>query len=277
MELKFTRKIAFAAAVMAVLATTSCKKEITQGPDTSDKDANSVKVADNAYAELVDVISAVSAGNESFKTGSILSCAVITKDTTVSPHVIVIDFGSGCTGSDGTVRSGTIAATYNTTKLQTIGALVNATFDHYHVNDHMINGTMSIENKGINGSGNMNFDVSMNATDEKVSTGASITANGTVNYEFAAGQTTGTKEDDELALTGALNGVDQVGRQYHATINSALIKSRATGCDQYFTAGNITYVKPNTADATYDYGNGACDDIATLTQGGNTTTVHLSN
>ncbi|MFN8288496.1 MAG: hypothetical protein U0V74_17190 [Chitinophagales bacterium] len=276
MELNYLRKIAFAAATLAVLATTSCKKEIPQGPDTTDKDSNSAKVADNAYVELVNVITAVSSG-ESFKTGSILSCAVITKDTTITPHVISIDFGTGCTGSDGTVRSGVISATYNTTKMQTVGCLINATFDHYQANDHMINGTMTIENKGFNGAGFMNFDVTINATEDRFSSNTTITANGMVNYEFVAGQTTGTKEDDQLSISGALSGVDQVGRQYHATINSPLIKSRATGCDQYFVAGNITYVKPNTADATYDYGSGQCDDIATLTQSGNTSTVHLSN
>jgi hypothetical protein len=49
----------------------------------------------------------------------------------------------------------------------------------------------------------------------------------------------------------------------------------AIGCRKHFTQGVLEHTPSGKAMRTIDYGNGACDDQATVTINGNTYTITL--
>ena len=66
----------------------------------------------------------------------------------IFPVKIVIDFGSGCPGRDGRVRTGKIITTY-TNRLIYPGSKATTTFENYHVDSIKVEGTHIITNQGV--------------------------------------------------------------------------------------------------------------------------------
>lgn len=280
MELKSIRNTAVVAMAITTLGFTSCKKE-TPAPVVNNAPTTSEIMFDQTFDQAFKIMQTLSDGsyfkNDNVAAAFASNCATVTADSSVSPHTLTIDFGTtGCLGEDGKTRYGRIIISNYDVKLRDAGSSVGVTFDQTRTDNLIVNGTATIVNSGPNGNGNMVFDVSLNATEDLLSSGKTISSTGSMSYEMTAGITTVTKEDDQLSVTGSIAGTDQNGRNYSAGTASPLIKNLSTGCNQYYVQGTLNVVTPLEAPKFWDYGSGACDDIATVTQAGVTTTVHLS-
>jgi hypothetical protein len=282
MKLRTFKIIGAATIFTAVLALNSCQKEKavvnTVTNDTPAVNQQSLQIT-TMFNEVLSVVEAAKSGN-SFKNEGVLSnCAVVTIDSVSNPHSILIDFGTGCVSSDGSFRSGSIQAYYNfDTKSAfktTTGAYVNATCSAYTIDNIQYNGTANINNDGPNGRGNLEFPIAINATIEDINTSITKSINATTKYEWLTGNTTSTKDDDQIALSGSYTGVEQSGSNYTVSILQPLIQNRADGCNQYPVAGQLQYQVGTQSAHLIDYGNGTCDDQATETVDGNTTTITL--
>lgn len=202
------------------------------------------------------------------------SCPIVTftpPDLSTYPKDLVIDFGTGCTGSDGVLRSGKILAHLTKSYIDS-GSVTTVTFDNYYVNSRKITGTEIITNQGKNNAGHPVFEVQVQ-NGNLYSPDGVTTYNSVQQREWIEGYNTLLDPmDDVYMITGTANGVTTDGTSYTVTITSAL--RVAVGC-AWVESGTLNITEPNVPVITLDYGNGNCDNIATVTCAGYTFTINM--
>jgi hypothetical protein len=261
----------------------SCKKDTTSEEAASD---DKTYAMDNARLEQTfnDVQNiadeAATTGTLSnFKTtgGAVIlnGCATVTRDTISIPHTVTIDFGStNCLGNDGRYRRGQIILSY-TGGYRDSGHVHTITFNNYYVNDNHVTGTKTITNMGHNPAGHMYFTVSVN--------GAVILANSQDTLSWAstrmrtwiAGENTMMRLDDIYEVTGSGTVTRPNNHSFSVNITSPL--KVALNC-HWISQGVvqiIPIVPTQVLARTVDYGNGTCDNQATLTVGNNSYNITL--
>lgn len=259
----------FAALTLSVV---SCKKNnltddiessAAQNLNIADiEDDNLQIMADQAAAD-VD-ISLRTSNFDNSAVDLITGCAIVTKDTLSSSKKITIDFGTGCTNANGVTRKGKLLITY-TGAYRATGTTITINTDGYYVNDNKVDINKTIYNTGINDAGNIVFQVQSTRTvtfPDGVTT-RSTTANKT--REWIEGASTPTLfSDDVYKITGTATHTSKRGILYDVTTVTPLI--RKVACHQ-FVSGEIKIVRnSNTARfGIINFGNGDCDDTATVT------------
>jgi len=198
---------------------------------------------------------------------------VVTIDTAATgyPITITIDYGTGIETDHGKVISGTVKIVMNGDK-NTDGSTREITFTKCAVDTIGINGTCIEKFIGDNTTTRKitnNSDVTFTITG-----GATLVRKGTETSEWLSGVSTPQdRSDDKVIINGAItvdNTTDNVS--YSRTITNGLIK---LGDCRYIVSGTVEYKQAGTVIGTLDYGNGTCDNVATLTVGGTTTEVTL--
>lgn len=188
----------------------------------------------------------------------------------VFPKTVTIDFGNGCLGRDGKLRKGKIVSIY-TAPMRVPGSKVSTTFVGYYVDSFQVEGTHITENtstsnlKGwkvtvIDGkitNTNNNRWRSWNSLKQFTQ----VEGNGTPNFPL----------DDVLKVTGGARGANSAGHTWSSTIIDPLIKKFTC---RWIVKGTVKIVR-NSREALLDYGNGNCDNQATITINGVTNTITL--
>ena len=82
------------------------------------------------------------------------------------------------------------------------------------------------------------------------------------------GANTPAVAEDIYNITGSASGTDANGNAFSVAITKALTIDFS--CQYHLTAGTIQITPTGKATRVIDYGNGACDDDATLTIGNRT-------
>jgi len=182
------------------------------------------------------------------------------------PLQIVIDFGAGCTGRDGTTRKGKIIALY-TGKLTTPGNSATVTFDGYYVNDIKVEGSHKISNTSTLDKKSFTTVVSNAKLSQSADNFIQWNSNKTIT------QTDGMATpliaiDDVFNITGQANGAVQLSGKYFewsANITAPLLKRFSC---RWISKGTLTLSKGNAGVAVLDYGAGTCDNKATFSVNG---------
>jgi hypothetical protein len=193
----------------------------------------------------------------------ITSCAVVTRDTTSSPRVITIDFGTGCTNQAGTTRKGKIIVTY-TGRYRDMGTIVHIVSDNYYVNDNKVDIDRTVTNQGENNSGNLVFHIISTRTVTFPDGSVSISTSDR-NREWIEGASTPKIfEDDVYRVTGTGTHTSRRGILYDASTITPLI--RKVACHE-FVSGEVKIIRHGQTDrfGIIDFGTGDCDDSATVT------------
>ena len=251
----------------------SCRRE-------RDNDTNSAQdnaIAESSYDDANDMADQAGKGvNLDLKLeqeSSLLStCATVTRDTTTNPKTITIDFGTtNCTCSDGRVRRGKVLVSY-TGKYREVGSHIEIGFDNYYVNDNHVEGTRTVDNLGFNADSNLVFHVVVDGTITKT--------DGTVidwvcdrTREWIAGFDTDIRIDDAYKVTGTASGTRSNGINFTAETVTPLI--RKVSCHQ-FVSGQLRLTPSGKPERLIDFGNGDCDNEATVTINGNDYTIQLN-
>jgi hypothetical protein len=234
----------------------SCKKKVEEKDDTAAELSNASAVNDeNSFI------------NEVWKSGTSCNydytqlsgpCVTVTETSSTFPKIITFDFGTGCTGPNGNTKKGKIIVDMSG-PLTDIGATRSVSFDNFYLNDYKITGTRDLTNLGLNVAGNLDVKVVGNIS--------ATNSNGTVSKTFDhivewIGHSTCTITDDELKITGTgiLTGVNGGQLKYAAT-SPVHVKY---GC-KYAISGIIDFGPSAQQGAILDYGNGNCDEYATIT------------
>lgn len=191
------------------------------------------------------------------RSGFFPDCAVFEEVTENDITTTTIAFPDDCEDPNGDIITGTITivkSTSDTDKSRTI------TFDTFTVNGYIINGTKTHEYTAENENENPQMEGTVNITIETDE--GTITKEGTRLIEVTVGGDTDTHKDDEKTITGSHLFTDAEGNTKTVEITTALVKPAEC---KYIAEGVKEYTE-NGETSILDYGDGTCDDIATLTE-----------
>ena len=280
------KKLLILSLSLAVLAqVTSCKKK-WQYDESSAPKTNAI--VENAFAEMANM------SDQAYKGGVFVygigkpiyryqdshevtesekaNCnVIITIDTVGSQDTITIDWGNNnCTCQDYKQRRGKLIISYNGPYYQQ-GTIIRYTPVNYYVNDIKVEGLMTVENMGLNGSQQPYYNVNINGV-VTLTTGEVATYTSAQVRTFTNGYNTVLNiYDDEWDVTGTGNAQVVNGDGYVANITSPLHVK--VGCP-YITKGVLEITPTGKSTRTIDYGQGSCDGTFTIEINGHTYTIN---
>lgn len=266
------RSVLFIACSLFFTAFNSCQKDqATQAIDdvaVSQQETQAEEILSDVDL-LVD--EAIDANTSQLKSANaslayLTDCPVITLDTSSDPQVLTIDFGTSCTGRDGKVRSGKIVVT--STSFKTFPSVRDKTFDNYYVDGNKVEGTVTktIEKDQVNNirTATLQEDVTITFADGAGT--AHRVANLTRQYQRGALL---NPLDNRVVSWGTVEFTRVSGVTVNKTIPADTPLVFKTACHQ-IVSGIVTVTTSNNVSWTIDYGNGDCDNQATLTRNGKT-------
>lgn len=264
--------------IFFALFTTSCNKN-NDTPEETTFSAQDDALAEQIYDNVSDIADEAydlntgglksTDGGERFFLGD---CATITLDTTASPYVLTIDFGEeNCLCNDGRYRRGKILISF-TGRYRMPGTVITHGFDNYYVNDNKIEGTKVVTNMGKNDSGHTYFTIEVVGLIYKANDGGTISWNSSRTREWVEGEDTRFRRDDVYLITGTADGIRANGETWTKEIVNAL---RVELDCRYIVSGTMEIQPENRPLRILDYGNGECDNIATVLINGVTYTIYL--
>lgn len=242
----------------------ACQKDKpTDDPNEADiKSAVEWTIADQLFGELKNIADQGEKGlMTTYKNGGAFAdCATVTHNQ--ASKEFTINFGpSNCLCKDGRNRRGALKVTYSTAYWDSAGT-VTITPISYYVNDFRVEGTKEILNNGTNQIGQPNWSITVE--------GMIIYPGGldTVYWESARKHTwvKGYNSifiwtDDTWEVNGSGDLITSNNEKWHVVISSPL--RRDISC-KYVSKGVIEISAQGKASRIIDYGQGICDDDATL-------------
>ncbi len=265
-----TKNFLLLSASVLLIGLASCKKNDSSSGDdfeTTFELATDQGIADNLTQDANDVLNEAAADKglmgahttDVFQSTNILGCAVVTvTPATGFPKTMQIDFGTGCSSPSGVFRAGKITVVLSDS-IRRSGSTAVMTFTNYSVNGFKKEGTITWTNTST---------ATVKSWQRKVENGK-ITGplgnywlhSGVVDIVQTAGSTTPLNLlDDVFSITGNNTVTNAAGRTRTGTILTALQKK--TVCNN-IDMGTIKIQGPNHF-AVIDFGNGTCDNVATI-------------
>jgi hypothetical protein len=225
-------------------------------------------MADEAYDMKTGNMFKSTDGNRMF----LSDCATVTLDTTVFPRELTIDFGDvNCLCNDGKYRRGKIIITFTGRYFQP-GTVITHGFEDYYVNDRSVDGTKVVTNMGENDNGNLYFTIEVVGVIQKPDGGGTFSWNSSRVREWIQGSDTHNRWDDIYLITGTAQGIRPNGLTWEREIMTPL---RVELACRFIVSGTIEMRPQDRPVRLLDYGNGDCDNIATVTINGETYTIYL--
>lgn len=199
-------------------------------------------------------------------------CATVTLDTTELPYVLTIDFGDvNCLCPDGHYRRGMIIISF-TGRYRHPGTVITHTFQDYYVDDNKIEGTHVLTNMGENEDGHLWFTTEVVGVIHMANNGGTISWNASRVREWIQGSNTRNPWDDIYLLTGEASGIRANGETWEREIINPLRLELAC---RFIVSGTVEIRPEERPVRLLDYGNGDCDNIATVLVNGVTYTIYL--
>lgn len=264
--------------VIMALFVSGCKKESNSTSKTDTSAAVNNAMAEAAFDNATQWSDQAMAGHmlKSTLTDTVYmgTCVLATLDLTSSPYTLVINFGNtNCQCDDGKYRRGKIIVHF-TGSYWSPGTVLTYGFENYFINDNQITGTKTVTNMGRNSSQHLYWRTVVSGSLIKANNGGTFTWNSTREHEWSEGESTPfVWWDDVYLVTGSANGVNTDGKTYTITITKALEKK--LNCE-WLRSGTLTLQVQDLPLITLDYGNGTCDNQATVTVNGQTYSIQLN-
>lgn len=175
------------------------------------------------------------------------------------PNQCTIDFGTGVTGRNGRVRSGQIIM--NCSDAWNVpGATRTLTFVNHSVDSIGITGNVTVTNTTIDANGCRSFhrvaNITLNFADGTLRSWTTDRTRTQID-----GCATTDLSDDVWSVTGTASGTNRRGLAFTTTTSTPLIK--ANSC-RWFRSGVLTH-SVDGRTRTLDFGNGTCDNFASVT------------
>ena len=198
-------------------------------------------------------------------------CATLTRDTVSNPRRMTIDYGPvNCLCRDGRYRSGVVVIEYTGAR-GVSGSTASMSFVNYYVNDRGISGNRNLI-FGTSTQGNPLRTTQFNLSITHPNRSGTWTRQGLRVREKIAGDSTATLMDDVCLLTGNGSGSNPQGLTFNHGILTPL---RKEGACRWLVSGSIQFTRNNQTARTLDFGNGLCDNQATITTANGTRTITL--
>ncbi len=186
------------------------------------------------------------------------------------PKTITIDYGEGIELVNGSIIKGVITINVSARPLSD-GATREVLYENFYVDSVHIEGSALRTFVGS---------VSTQRIFTSVSDLTLTFADGTVLNRSSERQRTlqegfGTPfyhEDDVILIEGFVDYETSNGKTFSKAITQPLVK---TGACRFITQGTVAFSKNGEEFAQLDYGDGSCDDVATITKDGQTRQITI--
>ena len=261
-----------ALALSSVFIVASCNKKDKDNNTTTEDNgyANEQTVAEKSFDDAQSIAdranSVTSGGNLGFKGTELTagSCATVTRSA--GGDTITVDFGTvNCMCHDGRNRRGKIIIT-KTGPYADSGTIKTITFSNFYQNDNQVTGTKTVQNMGLNSSGQPYFNITINGSVILSGGRGTVTTSWTRVRTWTAGYTTLTDwTDDVYSITGSGTMTRPSGAIVNINIATSTPLVVAYGC-RWIESGTIVYTLPSALTRTINFGTTpVCDDQAILT------------
>lgn len=201
-------------------------------------------------------------------------CVQITADPAergVFPKTITLDYGSGCESERGHLRKGKIEIELSASP-RSEAWTKKITFTRFSIDDKVIQGGKSISYLAEGRRGLPTW-TSQSRISIKVDEEITIQQTATRTRMQTAGADTPQRPgDDAFVITGSSTGTNRDGKGYKSTITTPLELSK--DC-RWIKKGVWLYQVRGESDATLDYGDGTCDDLAIYTRDGESKEIRI--
>ena len=264
-------------AVLTLVLFFSCEKseveEDTITTDTlSEAQLQQTSETDDATDGTLQIIEASFVENQTTRQNFVSlfpECAEITTSTSGETTIVTIDFGTGCTLNNGAEVSGQI--TYNHGPVQDQTVTITYQFTDFIYNSKQIFGGGSLLRMRSNADGNPQTTAQKN-WEIIFPSEMSVSVTGTRISTWIEGVGSGTWTDNVYLHSGDRTLVFSNGFTHQTDITTPL--RREITCP-FFVSGVVAINRNELFDITLDYGDGTCDNLATLTVNGNSTVIRL--
>jgi len=294
--------LSFAAIMLAMaVSVISCKKKDKTVNDSDTSSANDNSLAEKTADDVTNMSGQASEDGSMtsyrFEQGEDvcgLSCATVTRDTTTK--IITVTFnGQPCL--DGSTRTGTLTFDYSGS---TLGAKYYRNPGFKCVvssSNYVVDGNAVSISKTINNTTTLGFNpASTNETWSVADNVSIVKSNGTVTWSANKVKTLLNTSDTNVyrgqavhivwskarvGITGNATGTTVAGENFTANVTSQLVRdftcapNSARPGRHPFIQGTLDFTPGTKATRHFDYGNGACDDLATVTINGVTYNITL--
>jgi hypothetical protein len=254
---------------------TACKKDNTKETSQGTAIDQNSALAERTFNDIGDYTStALTSGKKSAEAlmGPGSSCLQVTFDLSSVPYKCILDFGTtNCLCEDGLYRRGKIIISATTAFSDSLASLTT-TLDNFFVNDNQITGTRTLTYKGHNQSGHPNWDVTVDGSIILASGEGTITYQASHNNEMIEGESTPDYSDNVFSITGSATGTAITGQNFSEMITTPLISKMTCA---HFVSGVVEITLAADPVRTLNYGNGDCDNKATVTVSGVTFEITL--
>lgn len=261
------------ALVLALALLSSCRKSV-RDEDRDTKAAEDMALADIAFNDVSNLLTEVMENESGLRAANLnLGCAVVTVDTLAFPMTVTIDFGTtNCLGGDGRNRRGIINATF-TGKYRDSLSVITITTNNYYLNDHKIEGTKIVTNKGHNSNGNLWYTVVItNAMITAADGSWHISFDSNRTREWIGGESTAILSDDIYEISGTMDGISRTGNHFVASTTTPV---RVELSCAWIVSGVIEVTPDNVSSRIINFGSGTCDNGATVSVNGYTFDVEM--
>lgn len=268
MKFKVLSILSFSALLLTIQ---SCQKKQTDLSDSAAENEVLSAFAERSVQTDIDAVTLQrSAATNPCNGQAVLpDCATISESGDDYPITITIDYGDGCEDENGRVKAGQIVITITDDMLNQ-GAIRTATLVNFSVNNIAVAGTRTTVNLGEDEFGSPHFsrecDMSMTKNNNVLSRSFSGIATWLEGYD------TPECGDNVFELTGAGSCTRPNGTQVTRTIVEPLIIDKTCG---YTTQGVVEMDAPM-GTRSIDFGDGSCDNSATVRGPNGTHTIQLN-
>ena len=293
----------FALMVLGMLLTVSCRKNDPEPEPEPEPDTEQTTAMDNNISELIagDIESMGSQASENgglstYKTTgsaalSMAPCATVS----LNNKIVTVDFGAGCLGLDGRIRTGKLFFDYSASSPNTAvyyrnpGFAASVTSQNYSVDGYQVN----ILNKSIRNTSqanaNLTWSITANIQITKPGNAGTITWSCNRTKELVNTSDTSCYKGQSVAinwqraivkLNGSSSGTNAKNESFTATASN-LVRDFNCAPDQAkpkrhpFISGTLNYTPGQRPARLINYGSGTCDQNATITVNGVTYNITL--
>ena len=241
--------------------------EIAEIDDTSE---NINEIIESTYLEIATSDFFKSSEYKSQQDKRFLSdCVMITKELKDDYLEIVLDYGEGCTTKKEHEAKGKIIIHVDPS-IENLSVNMTYSFDDFYINGKKIEGSVEKLRSRSNNIENPQSQITRNI---KIiwEDGAYATIEGQRTREWIDGNDNDLWGDNVFSITGNWTITKRDGAVYTSNIIEPLIRTLACR----FIISGLAEIKTNGELSQLDYGDGECDDMATITKDGKSYEIHI--
>ncbi len=195
------------------------------------------------------------------------SCATVTVSSTTFPKEITVEYLGGCSNHKHD-KKGKVYIILSDT-ITNEGAVQTITYEDFYIDSIRVELTATLKNFGKNSSGNWVIEKTYSQTITK--NGETCIRENNEVQEWLAGFETTDRKDNKYNLTGSGSVVINDTATYTKLVTSPLLFDAS--CE--FIISGVVELNRNGSIVKIDYGDGTCDNKASVTADGTTEEINL--